>query len=81
MRNPCIESPTRPDKVNAEPKIMITLGIVLVVFDCFEDGSFDNCVETKAAGFIIMAIPTKSNTAKMIKKTIELFMFIFKCFL
>jgi hypothetical protein len=55
---------------------MITLGTVLVVFDCFEeDGSFDTGVETKAAGFIIMAIPTKSKTAKIINKRIELFMF------
>lgn len=53
---------------------MIPLGIVLLLFGCSEKGiSFGTDVETKVAGFIIMAIPTKSNTAKMINGKIGLF--------
>ena len=53
---------------------MISLGIMLLMFNCSEDkGPFGSDVKTKAAGFIMMAIPTKSNPANMINEMMNLF--------
>ena len=77
MKNPRIESPSRPEIVKAEPKIMIPLGIMLLLFNCSEDkGPLGTDVKTKAAGFIMMAIPTKSNPANMIKEMMNLFIIL-----
>ena len=69
-----MESPSKPKIVKAESKIMIPLGITLLMFNCSEDkGPLDTDVKTKAAGFIMIAIPTKSNPANMIKEMMNLF--------
>ena len=69
-----MESPSKPKIVKAEPKIMTPLGIVLLLFNCSEDkGPLDTDEKTKAAGFIMMAIPTKSKPANTIKEIMNLF--------
>ena len=69
-----MESPSKPKIVKAEPKIITPLGIMLLMFNCSEGKApLDTDVKTKAAGFIMMAIPTKSNPANMIKEMINFF--------
>ena len=69
-----MESPSKPQIVKAEPRIMTPLGIVLLMFNCSEEkGPLDTDVKTKALGFIMMAIPKKSNPANMIKEMINFF--------
>ena len=65
--------PSKPKIVKAEPKITTPLGMPLMLNCSEENGPLDTDVKTKAAGFIMIAIPTKSNPANMIKEMINFF--------